>query len=197
MKLEQIFQDSNSRTIWKNYFKKVTQVLRILDKEARSEVELEIQDHLYESFLDIPGENEVARLLAAIEKLGEPEEYLKAIVSDKLLHSGTRSFAPRVLFLGLFYRLSGSAKHALSSIFFGFAYILIFIFGILSFAKLLAPEHVGLFRWPEGAWAFGFIRDVAGSTEVLGYWIIPIGLLVAVLLYLMLTLILKLTIKKQ
>jgi len=197
MNLEQIFQDPNSRVIWKNYFKKVSRVIRILDKQAKQEVELEIQDHLYHSFLDIDGENEVGRLLAAMERLGEPEDYLKSMVSERLLKKGTRSLAPRVLFLGLFYRLSGSALHTLGSILFGLGYLFTFMFGLLSFAKIFSPKHVGLFSWPDGTWAFGFLQDVSGSTELLGYWIIPICLFIAFMIYLSLTLILKLTIKKR
>ena len=85
----------------------------------------------------------------------------------------------------------------LSAIFFGIGYLLTFIMGLMSFAKFFIPEKVGLFFWPDGGWGFGIIEVTDGASEILGYWIVPLGLLIAFVLYFILTQILKSTLKKE
>ncbi|KAA3608757.1 MAG: hypothetical protein D8M58_18645 [Calditrichaeota bacterium] len=197
MKLENIFKDANSIKIWQNYFKQVAKAMQVLDSDSREETAMELQDHLYNSFKDEKGTDEVSRLLAAIEKLGEPHEFLKPVVSDKLLQRGTKTLSPKTLLTGLAYKLTGGIGSLFMALLFGTGYLLTFIFGLMSFAKFLFPENVGLFRRPDESWSFGILKVTEGATELLGYWIVPLGLLAAFILYFILTQLLKFTLKKE
>lgn len=197
MKLEDIFKDPNSIKIWQSYFNRVAKVTRVLDRESKVETELELQDHLYQSFHDETGTDEISRLLAAIERLGEPEEYLKQIISLKLLQKGTQTLSPKALLKGLFYKLSGGIRNLLAAVFFATGYFITFIMAIMSFVKFIIPDNAGLFYWPDGSWAFGIIADSTNAQEVLGYWIVPLGILIAFIFYYILTRILKSVIKKS
>jgi len=197
MNLENIFEDSNSIKIWKNYFKRVDKIIAVLDKNSQNETKMELHDHLYNSYLEQEGKEEVGKLLTAIERLGEPDDFLKPIVSEKLLREGSKTLSPKTLFKGLLYNVSGSIKNLFTTLFFSFGYLVTFIFGLMSFLKFVIPEKVGLFIWPDGSWNFGIVKSTKGAEELFGFWIVPIGLLVAFFLYYLLTQILKLTFKKK
>ena len=150
MDINTIFKDTNSVKIWQNYFKRVDKIIAVLDTESGNETRLELQNHLYERFLEQQGKDEMARLMTAIENLGDPEDFLKIIVSEKLLQKGTRTLSPLLLFKGLLYNISGSLKSLLRTSLFMAMYLLIFIFGLMSLTKFIIPQNVGLFLWPDG-----------------------------------------------
>ena len=197
MNLETVFIDPNSRKIWENYFTRVSKTIRVLDSVSREETILELQDHLFQSFNEKSAGDEVSNLLLAIEGLGEPEEFLKHVISEKLLRKGVKTLSPRSIFAGLFYRMSGGLKSILSALTFSLGYLLILIFGLMSFIKFFIPENVGLFIWPNGSWALGIINDTIGADEILGYWITPLSLFLAFIIYFLITQILKITLKKE
>jgi len=197
MNLEAVFKNPNSQKIWINYFDRVAKIIRVLDSESKKETELELQDHIFQSFKDENGEDEVSNLLTAIERLGEPEDFLKHIVSEKLIRKGVKTLSPKSLLSGLFYRLSGGLNFVISGLIFGLGYLLVFIFGLMSFIKFFIPEQVGLFIWPDDSWALGIINNFEGANEILGYWIVPLSLLVAFSIYYLITQLLKITLKKE
>jgi len=196
MNINELFTDPNSIRIWENYFKRVRRIIRVMDGDTRQETELEIQDHLYQGFQESEAEDEVSRLLGAIDRLGEPEEFLRQVVSEKFLKKGTRTFSPRNLILGLFFGMWGGLRQIIGGMIFGVGYLLTFLLGLTSFVKIILPSKLGLFVWPDGSWIFGMAKDTAGAQEILGYWIIPLSLTLTILLYLVLTLLLKITMKK-
>jgi hypothetical protein len=197
MDLNTIFKDTNSVKIWQNYFKRVDKIIAVLGTASGNETRLELQNHLYESFLEQQGKDEMARLMTAIENLGDPEDFLKIIVSEKLLQKGTRTLSPLLLFKGLLYNISGSLKSLLRTSLFMAMYLLIFIFGLMSLTKFIIPQNVGLFLWPDGSWNFGIISYTLGAREILGFWIVPISIIIVFILYYMTTQLLKLTLKKE
>ena len=52
----------------------------------------------------------------------------------------------------------------------------------LALAKPFFPENVGLYRLPSGWYMAGYV-DVNEATELIGYWIIPVMLVLAYLLW--------------
>jgi len=197
MSKNELFTDPNSQRIWDNYFKRVKKIIRVMDGKAQHETTMEIQDHLYQSFLDGHDDNEVSRLLMAIDRLGEPEEFLRLVVSDKFLKKGMRTLSPRNLILGLFYGMWGGMRQVIGGLVFGMGYLLTFIMGLMSFAKVFFPDKLGLFIWPDGSWIFGLVEDTTGSQDVLGYWIILLSLAITFVLYYILTLSVRIVLKKE
>jgi len=196
MELNTIFKDPGSIKVWQNYFKRVDKVITALDVQSANETRLELQNHLYESYLEQEAKDEISRLLAAIEHLGEPEDFLKIVVSEKLLQRGTRTLSPWLLFKGLLYNISGSLKSLLRTSLFMAIYLLIFIFGLMSLTKFIIPQNVGLFLWPDGSWNFGIISYTMGAREILGFWVVPISIIIVFALYYLTTQVLRLTLKK-
>lgn len=188
MKSEELFSDKVAAKIWNQYFRRVNRFSKTLDKDQQEELHLEIQDHLYESFKQETGESEAVRLLNAIDKIGDPEEYIKPMVTDRLLSSASRTLNPKTILKGLYYNLLGSIERFFVSLFFIIGYIIAITFGSMAILKLFFPKNVGWFIYNSGGHAFGVIGDPINiRTEILGYWIIPIGIVLSLLLYLLLT----------
>jgi hypothetical protein len=188
MKTEELFSDKVTGRIWNQYFRRVNRFSKSLDKDQLKELQLEIQDHLYESFKQETGESEAVRLLNAIDKIGDPEEYIKPMVTDMLLSSASRTLNPKTIIKGLYYNLFEGIRHLFVSLFFVLGYLIAITFGSMAILKLFFPKNVGFFVYKSGGHAFGIIGDpINVRTEILGYWIIPIGIVLSLLLYFLLT----------
>lgn len=188
-----LFNDSVSARIWEQYFRRVQRFSRSLESEFQQELKLELQDHLYESFNREPGENEAERLLNAIDKIGDPEEYIRPMVADRLLMSASRSMNPKSVLTGLYYNISGGVKYAFLSLFFAVGYMMAVLFWLMALLKPLIPGSIGLFVYNSGGFGFGVIDGSPGPrSELLGYWLIPIGIILGLLIYLGLTRLLRL-----
>ena len=191
-----LFRDPADTRRWNNYFAEVDRLLARAGGEA-SEMRADLEAHLADSFAaSDPTMSESARLEGAIERLGQPVDYLRSMIADELLDRGTRSYHPVPIVRGLYQSLGLGASRAIGAIGFGLGYIMLAMFVAMALLKPLWGDHVGLFRQMDGTVNFGIVANSAGACELLGYWIIPIALLIATLLYVVLTRTLR-TVRKR
>lgn len=185
---KKLFSDKLAQKIWDQYFRRVRWFSKSINFKLQEELKLEIQDHLYESFTRETGESEAERLLNAIDRIGDPEEYIKPMIAEKLLVNASKTFNPKTIVKGLYYYIWGGVKKFFITILFGVGYIISFISGFLVVLKLFFPNTSGLLIHKNGGFALGIIDDIKDiKTDVLGYWIIPIGIILSVGIYLVLT----------
>lgn len=181
------FKDNRTLFRWNAYFAEVDRMLRPMG-HSRGELRSDLEAHLSDSFASgDPEVSEDARLAVAISRLGQPADYLKALIADELIEQGTRTFHPAPIVRGLYYSLGLDLGRTAVAASFGLGYLLLGIFVAMALLKPVWGNHVGLFRRSDGAVSFGIISNPAGMHELLGYWIIPIVLIIAVLLYAVLT----------
>jgi len=187
-----IFSDKVTAKIWAQYFHRLDRLIRVLDETQRRELELEIKGHLLESFQSETSGGEAERLLNAIERLGEPESYIKPMLADRLLSSASKSLRPTDVLKGLYYHFVGGVRKVFAGVLFALGYVLVFILGMIGILKIFFPGHVGMFFNENGGFLLGMdLKPEHVRTEVLGYWIIPICLGLAFVLYIGLTKLLK------
>ncbi len=192
-----VFADKVAAKIWAQYFRRLERLIRALDETQRRELEIEIKGHLMESFQSQTSGSEAERLLNAIERLGEPESYIKPMLAERLLSSASKSLRPIYVLKGLYYHFVGGVRKVFAGGLFVLGYILIFILAASGVLKIFFPRHVGLFLYEKGGFLFGMtLNPERVRTEVLGYWIIPICLGLAFVLYIGLTKLLKVLKKK-
>ena len=187
MKVEKILSDTVAKKIWHQYFRRVKRCAKPLKSHQQEELILEIQDHLLESFKQETGNNEAEKLLNAIDKLGDPEEYLRPMIADRLLSSASSTLNPKTIFRGLYYDLFGDIKSFLLSLAFSLGYLAAFVFAVLSILKIFFPDNIGFFINETGGILIGIIGGESLKTDILGYWDVPLGLLVSLIIYLVLT----------
>ena len=197
MNYELKFNDDVARKIWNNYFKRVDKSMRSIQKTKREELKLEIQGHLLESMEDASTDSDSSKLMDAIDRLGEPEDFIKPMIADKLLLDASKTFNPRNVFMGLFFNLHSSIKRAVLTMIISLGYCFLFCIAVMTIMKIIIPSHVGVFL-PEngGITTVGILVNPGPHKEILGFWTIPIGVVCTALLYTGLTRLLRVFIKQ-
>ena len=188
MKFKEIeFTDKNAQRVYENYLKRIKRVTKPISKEDAQEVLMEFNSHIYEN-LQNNAQGELDNLLNAIDRLGQPEEFLKPLIADKLLEKATKSFNPVHVFRALALNLT----NGISYIIFFILYMCLGGFIFLIIAKLFISDEVGLYFKKGEFLVLGMSDGAVGAEEILGHWFIPAMLLCIVIFYLFITLLLKL-----
>ena len=176
---------------YKTYMKKVHSMISRLPKHDQADIQREISSHIYESLNNYP-ETTVEQ---ALENLGEPQTYLSEWVVTKKLEKAVSTFNPFRIIWGLVTGIVKHGAYAFKYILFGLLYLFTLAFGSLCIAKIIAPSHIGLFIYPQG-FTFGFNSDISNAHEVLGAKFIPVCLFITILLYMVITVLLKMSLSK-
>ena len=183
------FKSNAAQRIYEDYMNRVDKNISSLSSEDKADLLLEINSHIYEGMVRNAGNSEIDALLDLTGKLGIPEEFLKPLVAKKKLNQAVHSFNPK----DVFQAISLNIRNGLIFSVFGLLYLFLFSFIIIAITKVIAPAHTGLFVSSGGFQGLGYINDTAGSAELLGYWIIPLSLIIACFFYFLITLLLRLT----
>lgn len=180
------FADPAARHRWNAYFSEVGDLLYRAGADA-AELRDDLQAHVAESMAASPGGSELERLEAALSRLGRPIDYLRPLLADELIERGTRTYSPVTIARGISYAVMAGSSRAATALIFGIGYLLLAIFAGMAVLKPLWGEHVGVFRNANGTISAGIVARSDGARELLGWWSIPIALLLAALLYVVLT----------
>ncbi len=183
------FKTKTSQRIYEDYIRRIENNISALSEQDRNEVMMELNSHIYEGTAGCKEADETEVLLDVIGKLGVPEEFLKPLVAEKKLKQAVTTFNPGAVFQAIRLNIKNGVIYSV----FGLLYLFLFSFVILIFAKLVDPEHTGLFFENGNFRGFGYLNISTGCTDVLGYWIIPIAILTAITLYFCITLLLRFT----
>jgi len=184
MKSEDFFKNAITKKIWDQYIQRLQYLLRRINKEEKEEMLLEIKGHLLESFQQDPAESEEERLLNAIDRMGEPEKFLRPLIADKYMNRASRTLSPKDVIKGLYFSLFTGLKKAFVSFFLGLGYIIVCVLVLIAVLKPFFPNHVGLILFNNGSMTAGISTNSSGvRIDYLGYWVIPIAIGLAVLIY--------------
>lgn len=173
------------------YLHRIRERLRGLRTEERREILEELRSHIMEK--STAGGMTGAAVDAALESLGSPEELAREYVTDELLARAEVSRSPLRILDSLFRWASLSVAGffvllgAITGYFLGVVFILVAVL------KPFHPETAGLWASRDASgdlslsvhMGFGY-APVSGH-EVLGWWIVPIGLLSGCLLVILTT----------
>lgn len=181
------FTDINAQRVYDNYIKRIETATKSLATEDSTEVLMEFNSHIYESIQNKGAESELEKLLNAIDNLGIPEEVLKPLIADKFLDKATKSFNP----VDILRALALNITNGISYVIFFILYLSLGGFLFLIFAKLINGDNVGMFFRNGKFQVLGLTPHSEGYDEVLGIWFIPIMILSMLVLYFLITLVLK------
>lgn len=180
------FTDPAVRRRWDAYFSDVDRLLARAGADVRG-LRGDLEAHVADSMAAAAGGSEGERLDAALSRLGRPVDYLRPLLADELIDQGTRTYSPITIAQGLAYAVMAGSRRAVVGLAFGLGYVLLAIFTAMALLKPLWGEHVGVFRYADGTFSAGIVAHSDNAREVLGWWTIPIALLLAALLYVALT----------
>ncbi len=179
-------EDERVESEIRRYTARLRRSLGSLQVREVDDIVLEIEGHIAERLTGV--EDRPAVAAEVFEALGDPEELAARYLTESVLAQGRASQSPLEL-------LKALQRWAMEGIF----GLVVFLVGILGYGLATAlvvvavlkpfyPHHVGLWSRPPDLLAFGFVSGPpAAQYEVLGWWIIPIGLVVGCLLWLGMT----------
>ncbi|HVO82355.1 MAG TPA: hypothetical protein VMT28_16615 [Terriglobales bacterium] len=148
------------------------------DPEARDIVE-EIRSHILDKAA-MAGEITNARVTATLSSLGSPQELARQYTTDDLLNRAQRARSPLLILRSLFRWASLSFGGFWVLLFSLVGYFLAGAFSLCALLKPLHPQTAGLWHLPDGdtySLRLGFGPVPAGGREMLGWWIVPLGLI--------------------
>jgi hypothetical protein len=174
------------------YLQELRAALRVLPAEQANDIVEELRSHIVEK-ATAGGALAPAAVDSAIADLGRPEDLASLYLTDDLQVRALASRSPLLILRSLFRWASLS--------FAGFWVLMSSLLGYVVAAALVAcgllrpihPLTAGLWMIPDGAdyeisLRLGFGAVPPGSRDLLGWWIVPIGLMVGIGLFLLTTL---------
>jgi uncharacterized membrane protein len=180
-----LFTQKQAQILWSEYMNQVGGLCGSLDRRQKADILAELKTHLLESYIQLDSGDEASRIAAAIAKLGDPEDFVPLWVEERLLDGAQPGSTTRNLYFLLRRNALKGVQQFTFSILVGFGYLLSFYFFLMAVMKIFFPDNVGLYLSPTGIPFLGYV-DANEFREVLGYWLVPIGLLTAVSLQLLL-----------
>ncbi|MCU0244979.1 MAG: hypothetical protein MUC42_00305 [Bryobacter sp.] len=90
-----------------DYLGRVRSALHRMPAPERDEFLREIESHLYESYQQTQGPNDVDRILTVLRNMGEPSELVADRLPAAFLHSGTKRIQPLYILAGILIALFG------------------------------------------------------------------------------------------
>lgn len=166
------------------YLHRLRWALSALPSEDREEILQETRAHFVERGEGAADPERVYVETAA--RFGAPEDYARRFldnyrISIAVAEGSGFAMLPQAL------RLTGRGIVGFGGfVFFAMLYLLAVALVVVAIVKLVFPEHVGLWYAPEiGVYGMGFVDTYTATrtTERLGYWIIPLNVFLALLLY--------------
>jgi len=184
-----LFKSKAANKLYTSYLNRVISSSKVLSEEDKTEILMEIKSHIYEGLNKVEGENETDKLINILDKLGEPEVFLKPMIADRKMAQATKTFNPKDIFTALRLNIQNGIKYSV----FVLLYLSLSIFGFLIIFKIIWPDQTGLFYNDQLFSGFGFVNNTEGLTEVLGYWLILISIAAGAFCFALITLLLKIS----
>ena len=172
-----------------DYLREVRAGLRGLPDAQASDFVEELRSHIRDR-AESEGESTDAGVTAALDRLGRPEELAAMYLAENIVARAEKSFSPWLVLKGIVRWASIS----LAGVFVFFTslagYVLAASFGISALMKPFAPNRVGLWHLNGDPDNSSLVLGLgSGSpptgTELLGWWIMPLGLLIGIGLFLL------------
>jgi len=174
------------------YMERVRKLIDKLPSKDQQEIQREISSHIYESVIKYP----LMPVSEALQNLGEPHTYLPEWIVTQSIETASNTFDPIRIIKQLLLGITRHSAHGFKYVLFTILYLLTFAFGSLCILKVISPSHTGLLIYPQG-FTFGYNSDIFNAHEVLGFWFIPICVFITVLFYMVITLLLKASVRQR
>ena len=165
------------------YLGRLRRRLRGINDEDVREIVEELRGHITDK-ASVDGEVTAATVDAALVALGSPEELASQYMTDDLLSRAAVSRSPVRILESLFRWASLSIAGFLVLLSSIVGYFLGGAFMLCGVLKIIHPQTAGLWAFrdrtgdPAISLRLGFGSAPAGGRDVLGWWIVPIGLVV-------------------
>ena len=161
-----------------SYLAELRRCLGELPPEEVHDILQEIRGHILER-AESSGELTEERLVAILKALGPPEEIAPLYQVDSVVAKARASLSPRLVMRGIQRWSAFSAWGFVLFVLGVVGYATGFSLMLSAIAKVISPHEVG--AWLHGgSFSIGTTSD-PGAREILGWWLVPLGLSVGAL----------------
>jgi hypothetical protein len=172
-------QSTNARV--EDYLARLQKGLAGLNREDAAEIVGELRSHILEKAV-LQGDAGPMAMENVLAALGSPEDLAAEYMANDLLKRAAGGRSPLLLLRGLLRWASLSAAGAFVLLGCMVGYFAGACFTLCAFLKPLHPHAAGLWRLadPPDTYSLrlGFGPVPVGGTELLGWWTVPVGILV-------------------
>ena len=176
--------DVPARKLLATYFAQVDRALAPLSRDEADAVRQELETHILDAMAGAPPSEGAAR--AALEQLGDPDEFIPQLVADRLRARAGRTFGPLDVASAILRTALTGMRGLLIAIVMSVGYLSATIMIGLGVAKLTTSQAVGVFRLRTGELFIG-ANDTVDGVDLLGAWFAPLAIVAGIVLYLLLT----------
>ncbi len=176
--------DVPARRLLAAYFAKVDRALAPLSREEATGVRQELETHILDAMAGTPAGEADAK--AALEQLGDPDEFIPQLVADRLRVRAGRTFGPLDVLSAIGRTAVTGIRGLVTALVMSFGYIVATVLIFLGILKLTTNQDVGVFRLSTGQLFIGADSNVDG-VDLLGVWFAPLAIVAGLVLYLALT----------
>jgi uncharacterized membrane protein len=176
--------DADAHQKIETYLARLRTRLRGINQQDAREIVEELRSHILDKASLSGEEVTTATVGATLAALGSPEELASEYTTDNLLARAEVSRSPLRIVESLFRWATLSLAGFFAFLASVVGYLLGVSFLLCAVLKPLHPQTAGLWILPDGAGDFmislrlGFGSVPLAGREVLGWWIVPIGLVV-------------------
>jgi hypothetical protein len=176
--------DVPARKLLAAYFAKVDRALAPLSREEADAVRLELETHILDAMAGTPALEADAK--AALEQLGDPDEFIPQLVADRLRARAGRTFGPLDVLSAIGRTAVTGIRGLVTALVMSVGYLTSAVLVLLGVMKLTTSQDVGVFRLSTGQLFIGADDNVDG-VDLLGVWFAPLAIVAGIVLYLLIT----------
>jgi len=161
-----------------DYLGELRACLRRLPAAEVSEIVDELRSHVLDSAASNDDALTEDSVRAAIDRLGRAEDLASLYVTESLLSRAGRSGSPWPMLCGILRWATVSGAGLFAALGLAVGLVISASFFVAALHKPFAPSRAGLWRLDDGSLSLrlGFGAPAPGL-ELLGWWIVPLGLL--------------------
>ena len=187
------FENRSAQKVYDSYIRRIERTIKSLSKSDQKEIVMELNSHIYAALetANRP-KDDLGSIVRVTDELGDPEVILSPMVEERSITRATKTFNPLHIAKALLLNIKNGIIYSIYIVLYSAITICLIALGF----KILYPNTIGFLVNPaNGDWHIGRASN-PNYQEVLGHWFVPSGLAVLVILYIMLTLSMRLR-KKQ
>lgn len=189
------FENPSAQKVYNSYIRRIERTVRSLSNSDQKEIAMELNSHIHTSMESVykSQEDELYSIIKITDILGDPEIILSSLVEEKSIDRASRTFNPIHIAKALILNIKNGIIYSVYAILYFAISLCLLLLGL----KVFSPNDVGfLMNTETESWIIGRTTD-PNYQEVLGHWFVPAGLAVLTLLYILLTLSMRLRRKKS
>jgi len=164
------FETAAARRMLILHHLRVRHLLSGLPAKVRRDLEAGLDEHLLEVFEHSPAGDEHDRLKAALERLGDPRDFLSPLIGDALLKLGNNRNGPSAL-LSNMLALAGSGARTMAvlslNLFLGASG---FVMTVFSLTVTFRPGRAGVFQIGPDSYQIRIVGWPTEDVSVLPIW---------------------------